>query len=100
MTTLLPEKDHEETVPVTFHFTLELGAATISGTPTVDVSVTTGNDPTPATIKQGTATVAAGIATQWVTAGRPGVTYHLRCKAQTSDNRTLVIPVDLPVVRA
>lgn len=101
MTTSLPEKDHKEVVPILFDFTDEIGAATITGTPVVDVDVKTGNAFAPAGIKQGTATVNGAVVTQWVNAATlPGVTYHLRCRAALSDTRVLVISADLPVVKA
>lgn len=97
----LPEKDHEEDIPVQFDFSRELGPAAIVSTQ-VSIAVGSGNDSTPTAMLQGGPTVVGPLVTQWVTGGRPGVSYHLRCQAETDElpPRTLVIPADLPVVRA
>lgn len=97
--TMLPNKDVEEVIPVQFDFTDEIGSATIQ-TKTVAVNVKSGNDDAPANILQGVMTESSGIVEQTVKAGRAGVTYHLRCTATLSDGRVLVIPADLPVIRA
>lgn len=83
-------KDPAEVKVLTFDFTKELGTATLVSA-TTTASVTNGEDPTPANLISGEATVSGQKAYQKVSGGLHGVIYKLRCTAVDSDGGVHVI---------
>lgn len=63
---------------------------TLTGTPTVTVTVLDGTDATPANIKSGAASISGSIVWQRLTGGVVGVSYKLKISVATSTSRTLV----------
>lgn len=75
---------------------LETGE-TLSGTPTVTVTVVTGTDANPSAIKSGAASISGSIVWQRLTGGVAGVVYKIKVSVGTSTSRTLVACAHLRV---
>lgn len=93
----LSPKDPEETVVVTFDYTLDLAVAETLSAPLVTAEVMVGEDPAPAAIILGAASVDGPRVHQFVTSGVAGVNYRLQCKAATSLSQELALAGVLPV---
>lgn len=90
-------KDPGETEFVTFDFNPVLGAASIATVVGVTASVWSGTDATPSAIISGSPSVVLGVVSQKITAGVAGVDYRLECTVTTTDARTLVLALVVPV---
>lgn len=90
------EKGPAEKVTLTFDFSDELGAETISSA-SVTIAVLTGEDAGAASMLNGAAQVpGAGLVLQSVVAGLNNVDYRLVCTANTT-SRILQLAASLPV---
>ncbi len=95
---LADAKDPEEIIDASFDFAADLGGETISpGTPVVSVVVINGVDPDVALTLNGAPSEAAGIVYQRFKNGIDGNDYKLRCRADTSGGRRLVLAMTIPV---
>lgn len=96
-------KDPSESVPLTFNFAPDLASGeTLSGAPTVSVTVATGTDANPTELLNGTAGFDAAMqeVIQPVTGGLNGVEYEIVVTCATSNpNKTLTLVGVLPVRR-
>lgn len=90
----------EEAVVLTFNFSPDLGSLTLTGTPTITVSVAQGSDPTPSAILNGTPQMDS-TQTQWlvpVKAGIGGVSYLIAVLTNTTQTDTILeLQAILPV---
>ena len=77
-------KDPLEIIPLTFDFAAELQGQSLSGTPTVVVTVYSGTDPTPANIISGAVTVLGDRVRQNVKEGVLGVEYLIKITVTTT----------------
>lgn len=93
------EKDPEEVVVLSFDFAAELGTESLAS-PVFAASVHRGTDPDVAQLPNGAPVVQGSKVLQSVKAGKDGVDYYVRMKAQTSGGRTLVLAGILPVREA
>jgi len=101
MTTTVSSKDPTEIVPVLFDFTLQLASGETITTAICNVTVNTGTDATPNSIKSGVALINGTKVTQWVQAGIAGVNYHILCTITTSlSPETIVLAAILPIINA
>lgn len=91
-----PSKDPAEIITVTFDFSDEIGAATISSTD-VTITVANGTDPAVASMLNGAEVVSGALVYQSVMLGVNGNNYVPRCEATLSDGRVLVRAALLPV---
>lgn len=91
-------KDPAEIVDVSFEFTAELGAETITPlSPVVTVALVSGVDADPSAILQGAASIVGGVVLQRVRQGVDKCDYHMRCVVDTDSGRRLVRSLVLPV---
>lgn len=98
----LPLIDPDERVVVTFNFAPDLGAARITGTPVVAVTLTQGDDTDPASLVSGAPVIDASQTRVLVAvAGRVApANYRIKVRTDTTDpNLRLVLAAEL-VVRA
>lgn len=102
MTQVLETKDTDEDIVVTFDFSNELASGeTLSGVPTITVTVVKGTDPSPSAILSGAYSVSSDAKKilQPVIDGVPGVQYRLKCVCPTSNPAKKLARVGLlPVV--
>lgn len=87
-----------ETVSQVFDFTSRLAATETISSAAVAASVYSGTDSNPSAIVSGVATVSGQTVVQKVTAGLLGVTYQLKCTANTSTGQVLQLAGYLVVV--
>jgi hypothetical protein len=97
MATVFDEKDPDETRYVTFDFTDDLGAETVSSVQPCTISVDGGVDASASSVLSGSASNVGAIVQQKVVGGVHGVNYKIEAKIVTSGGRTLVLPAILPV---
>jgi hypothetical protein len=95
--TLWPIKDPAERQLVKFHFTKDLRPGEIVTLVTVDITVKYGSDAFPYKVRDGSASIDAGVVSQWLVGGLSNTVYLVRCIVKLSSGRTLVIPAYLPV---
>jgi hypothetical protein len=72
-----------------FSALLETGE-TLTGTPSVTVTVLTGTDASPSSLLSGSATIEGTVVWQRYTGGTAGVTYRCKYSVATSTSRTLI----------
>jgi hypothetical protein len=93
-----PVKDPAEVVVLSFDFSAELGAETISGSPTIAIATYAGIDATPGTVLYGSPAITGQAVIQTVRQGLDGVDYKIKTQINTSGGRTLVLSGVLPVL--
>jgi hypothetical protein len=89
---IFPTKLPGESIVTTFNFAPDLGSLTLTGSPTVTVTVAAGVDPDPSAILNGAPQLNAG-STAWlvpVTGGLNGVTYVITVIAPTASSTTVL----------
>lgn len=99
----LSEKDPAEIVPLSWDFTLDLGEATIEGTPVitcaVDRSLRRNNDADTSDMLYGDPQIVDRVVVQLVRGGTHGVDYKVKCGIVPSSTpsalifKTSVLPV-------
>lgn len=102
MSIQFPIKGLSEKVPLTFDFTADLpSGVTLTGTPTLTVSVTTGADASPSDILNGSAgfNSASTQVIQGVQGGLNGVGYTITCTCPTTQSNLTLTLVGLLQVR-
>jgi len=96
---LLPAKDIEELVPVTFDFAPALADGATVTPQAVTVEVYRGTDANPAALLYGAPIASGASVAQWISGGLDGVRYKLRCRARASSGQVLVLAAKLSVRR-
>lgn len=89
---VFPNKLPGESIVLTFNFAPDLGTLTLTGTPTITVSVAAGEDPNPSAILNGPAQLDS-TQTQWlvpVTGGVNGTSYVLNVVSETTSASTVL----------
>ena len=99
MSTILGEKDVEETKLVVFDFSSELESGETISTFTRSVVVLQGVDSSPDSVFSGAAVISGHEVLQRVTAGVEGVQYHFRGRAVGNTGLAHVVSGDMRVVR-
>jgi phage gp36-like protein len=94
MTTRWEDKDPADVVTVEFDFSDSF--TTLSGTPTIAVTLLEGTDASPSAILLGGVTVVGAIVRQRITGGVSGALYGLQCTG-TDGSNTITIEALLPV---
>ena len=94
---ILPSKDPAEIITVTFDYTSEIGAASISASPVIGVSVANGVDADFATMPDGAAQISGALVLQRFRNGVNAVDYNVRCLVTLDDGRKLLRAGTLPV---
>ena len=91
-------KDADETITVTFDFSVVAETLTIA---VFSVSVISGHpDSAPLGILDGNLTISGALVMQRISGGQNGTTYRLRCLANDADGEIHVLTADLPVKSA
>lgn len=93
----LPAKLLGETVAEAFDFTSRMGPAETISSASVAVSVFSGTDPSPSSMRNGSASISGQVVTQSITGGVLGVLYLLVCTVTTSLSQVLQLSAYLPV---
>jgi len=96
---LLPAKDIEELVPVTFDFSPALADGATVTPQAVTVEVYRGTDANTAALLYGAPIASGASVVQWISGGLDGVRYKLRCRVATSGGQVLVLAARLSVTR-
>lgn len=94
------QKDPGESVVLTYDFTLGIPAGkTLTGSPTVEISVRSGADANPTAVLAGGNSIASPLVYVPVTGGLDAVQYDVKVTVSTTDpHTTLVLAGVLPVV--
>ena len=96
--TTIGPKDVSENKVVEFPFVDELGTGESISSASVDISVTSGVDPSPNSMKVGSAVIVGTSVYQRISGGIANVTYHLRATANAITGSVHVVATDLTVV--
>lgn len=87
-----------ETQTLTFDFTSRLAVSETISSASVTATVYSGTDGSPQGIVSGTSTISGAVVSQKITGGLLGVTYSLKCTANTSTAQVLQLSGYLTVI--